>query len=157
MGRHRPKLGQQIPLDPVEISIRYGSGQFVAHEFSLSVYNVFHPIYPSLVQFRRMALELDIQADRQHGVHVLKYDHPFPIGGFEYGPEQRPCNIIWDMKGSMENWPLWLPTPSAPAQHFGLPLTEFLVKAFRGELDVDRFPKPFVDLRFVAWKEQSTT
>lgn len=149
-------IEQQIPLDPVEISVRYGSGQFLDGDFSLSIYNVFHPFYPTLVRYRRYSAEAGILADRRDGFDV-EYDHPFPIGVFEYGRGQDDCsNIFWDMKGPMEHWPLWLPTPTASSQYFRMPLTEFLVKAFRGELDVDEFPRPFVDLKFVAWKGEST-
>jgi hypothetical protein len=146
------EIEQEIPLDPVEISLHYGSGQFVDREFALSIYNVFHPLYPSLVRYRRFVAEADIRADRRDGFHI-EYDQPFPIGVFEYGLEEGCSNIFWDMKGPMEQWPLWLPTPSSRLQHFAMPLTEFLVKAFGGELEVSEFPKPFVDLRFVPFEE----
>jgi len=144
------EIEQQIPIDLVEISLRYGSGCFVDRGFSLWFHNVFHPIYPSLIRYRRMVAEADLRSDRRDGFRIDEYNEPFPIGGFADGPEEGDVsNIFWDMNGAKEHWPIWLPTPSARLQHFCMPLTEFLVRAFRGELDVDKFPKPFVDLRFV--------
>ena len=90
------QIEQQIPLDPVEISMRYGTGQFVDRQFTLSIYNVFHPFYPRLVQYRRMAAEGDIRADRRDGIHV-EYHHPYPLAVIEYGSEERCSNIFWDM------------------------------------------------------------
>jgi hypothetical protein len=144
------KIEQQIPLDPVEISLRYGSGQFVDGEFSLVIFNVFHSFYPRLVQIRRSFNE----AERRAGIQ--QYDNPFQIGVIQYGPEQGDmANVFWAMKGPVEKWPVYL--NSAPHQCFHMALTEFLVKAFRGELDVDKFPKPFVDLRFVPHEDTPAT
>jgi hypothetical protein len=145
-------IGLSLPDELAELSMRYGSGFFKDGDFTLTIFNVFGPLFVDRCKFRR-AIRTDLGFQNSGDPWAAFLRDKFEFARVDWSQEGGETYVLWDMAYESAAWPICVPAAGNWQQRFNLRLVPFLVEAFSGRLVVERFPSRFENLRFVSEPE----
>src|SRR5262245_48245714 len=141
-------INQELPLDWLHYSLRYGSGSFVSGPFHFSLNNVFAPLFVEGFEFHR---HVNRSAFARGSLDLSEAKDFVELGGFafDYDDQGDEGGLWWLPVGPPDKWPIFARAGCAAFERFDMPLFAFLVGAIRSEIRVNHFPSTFADLQFI--------
>ena len=127
--RSEEQLEVTLPQDYREFSTTYGTGRFCSG--FIEVFNPFSDCYIEIIHAQCRLLN----AIREGGMEVPYGIFPSRPGLLPWGRDENGHMMCWLTKGKAEKWPVILRRHENVYEMWKMPMTTFLAKAFRNEID----------------------
>jgi len=144
--RLRTATGSELdlPEDYKQFSAIYGSGAFKVNQIPLlCIQNPFAPDFSKWASSQLDALRDSKDSSGEEGVPYAIF--PDEAGLFPLGRDDQATRLWWRTVGEANSWPIivqWFLGPDS-FRELRMPLTELLVRLFRGEIDLPPWPEPW--------------
>jgi len=127
--RSEEELGVRLPQDYRDFSTTYGTGRFCG-----GFIEVFNPFSEHYVEIIHSQIHL-LNSIREGGMEVPYEIFPSSAGLLPWGRNENGHMMCWITKGKAEKWPVILRRHENVYEMWKMPITTFLAKAFRGDID----------------------